>query len=115
MDKQTVRDTLHAITGLKDCYRALMLSALDSGGKSALKTWIANHDVLNTLQVQFTADGRPRSAWWPGPREVDTSAASYVLLNGSRTDYREVKCISSSRDAWVGQYDDGTLVIHITL
>lgn len=48
MDKQTVRDTLHAITGLKDCYRALMLSALDSGGKSALKTWIANHDVLNT-------------------------------------------------------------------
>lgn len=115
MDKQTVRDTLHAITGLKDCYRALMLSALDSGGKSALKTWIANHDVLNTLQVQFTADGRPRSAWWPGPREVDTSAASFVRMGGSRRDYRGVVCVASSGDCWIGQDDSGTLLAYVTL
>lgn len=114
MTNERIVDTLDKLKGLRSEYHDAIVDALD-GPKVSLKRWIANHDVLETLQVTYDEAGRPIRAWWPGPREVDTSAASYVLLNGSRTDYREVKCISSSRDAWVGQYDDGTLVIHITL
>jgi len=113
MTNDRIVDTLDKITGLRPEYRTAIVDALD-GPKVGLKRWIANHDVLETLQVRY-GGGRPISAWWPGPREVDTSAASYVRLNGSRTDYREVKCISSSHDVWIGQYNDGTLIIYATL
>lgn len=114
MTNDRIIDTLDQINGLQPGYREAILGAL-GGPKVALKRWITSHDVLETLQVTFTDDGRPRSLWWPGPREVDTSAASYVRLNGSRREYRGVTCLGSSRDAWVGQDDEGTLIVYVTL
>lgn len=114
MTNDRIVDTLNKLKGLRSEYHDAIVSAL-GGPKVALKRWVASHDVLETLQVTYDDIGRPIRAWWPGPREVDTSAASHVRLGGSRRDYRGVTCLGSSRDAWVGQDDSGTLLIYTTL
>ena len=53
----------------------------------ALRTWLQNHDVVDTFQLTVHDDGTPHQLWAPGPREVDTSRATFASFDGSRRSY----------------------------
>lgn len=36
--------------------------------------------------------------WEPGPRAVDATRATYVMLNGSRRDYQGMKIVEKTED-----------------
>lgn len=69
----------------------------------SLKSWLTGRESLDTLQVTVR-DGQVTRAWAPGVREVDTSAATFARLEGSRRDYAGVTAQLCGRDVWVG-YD----------
>ena len=53
----------------------------------ALKTWLQSHGVVDTFQLTVHGDGTPYQLWAPGPREVDTSRATFASFDGSRRSY----------------------------
>ena len=70
----------------------------------SLKTWLANHDTVETYQFsgKFEADRYIVTGLWvPGVRELDLSHSTYALLNGSRLDYRGAQVLAASREAVV--------------
>lgn len=78
----------------------------------SLKSWIGNHDLINTLQVSFDDNGKICRVWSPGMREL-TVHASYVSLAGSRRYYAGVVHVAHSSNAWLG-YDisANTLIVY---
>lgn len=92
---------------------ASMNGATDTSPQS-LKSFLSNHDCLNTLQVHFT-DGMIARIWSPGVREVDTSHATYATFDGSRRDYAGVVHIAHSSDTWIGfDTTSETVIVHTT-
>ena len=70
----------------------------------SLKTWLANHDTVETYQFcgKFEDDRYVTTGLWaPGIRELDLSHSTFALLNGSRLDYRDTKVLAASREAIV--------------
>lgn len=77
-----------------------LAEALTRGKRHALKTWLVNHDVVETMQAS-PRDGGRWSGWTPGPREVAVHS-TYAELDGSRVDFREMICIAALPGLWVG-------------
>lgn len=77
-----------------------MLSDLPTRPRGTMAAWFKarNGGAVDTLQVK-----RSGAPWLPGPRKVDASRASFVLLDGSRRDYAGTRVLGA---------DDTTLVVH---
>lgn len=56
-----------------------------------MKRWMTDRHgkIVTTVQT----DKRTGSDWAPGARTVDASRATYVLLDGSRRDYKGMKTV----------------------
>ena len=70
----------------------------------SLKTWLADHDTVETYQFcgRFEGDRYIVTGLWaPGVRELDLSHSTYALLNGSRLDYRGTQVLAAGREAVV--------------
>lgn len=79
----------------------------------AMRKFVENHDMLETLQVTFDHDGKITQIWAPGPREVDASHATYVKLDDSRRDYAGIVHIAHSDETWIGyDYQFEVMVIY---
>lgn len=74
------------------------------GSLMSLKAWLADKSAVDTVQVNYRENGSLYNAWFPGMRNVDTSAATYVRFNGSRREYGLARCIVATPDYWLG-YD----------
>lgn len=63
---------------------------LPESKQGSAKKWFAKHDgkQVDLIQVSVDAEGNLSQGWAPGPREVDASMASKVLLGGSSRDYK---------------------------
>ena len=76
------------------------------GKKVALKSWVANHDMVETLQMTIVG-GNVTSARTAGGREVDTTKrASGVFLDQSFREYAGITCLFASSDVWIGQCEN---------
>lgn len=75
----------------------------DDASVIPLRTWMQGARLVTTLQATFDG-GTLTRLWSPGLRAVDTSHASYVLLDGSRRDYAGTRCIKATTTTWLG-YD----------
>lgn len=81
----------------------------------SLKSWISNHDMLETLQVSFNDDDEVIRIWSPGIREL-TVHATYVSLAGSRRNFAGVVHIVHDSNTWVGfDVSANTLIAYRTL
>ena len=77
----------------------------------ALKTWLQNHDVVDTFQLTVHDDGTPHKLWAPGPREVDSSHATYARFDGSRRSYAKLQHIAHGSEAYATYEPDFECVI----
>ena len=80
----------------------------------ALKTWLQNHDVVDTFQLTVHDDGTPYKLWAPGPREVDSSHATFASFGGSRRDYAKLKHIAHGSEAYATYDPDFKCVLIYT-
>ena len=92
--------------------------ARNVGNVRTLKTWLQNHDTVETLQVRFTDDEdvtKITGGWLPGPRGV-TTGATFATFDGSRRDYAGIICITSTDEVWAGWNAEArTLVAYSTI
>ena len=77
----------------------------------ALNTWLQSHDVVNTFQLTVHDDGTPFKLWAPGPREVDSSHATFARFDGSRRDYAKLQHIAHGSMAFATYDPDLKCVI----
>ena len=77
----------------------------------ALRTWLNSHDVVDTFQLTVDKDGTPYKLWAPGPREVDTSHATFASFDGSRRSYAKLQHIAHGSDAYATYEPDFKCVI----
>lgn len=97
-----------------ETWATVLNRARNNGKVTALKTWLSDHDMLETLQVTYK-DETLTNGWLPGPREI-AHYATYATFNGSRRDYAGVTCITSSHHVWVGwDASTSTLVCYSTI
>ena len=104
MDTTHINSILQALPA--GHYRHDVLAALADYSPArviSLSTWMHGARLVTTLQATFNGDTLTR-LWSPGLRAVDTSRASYVLLDGSRRDYAGMRCIKATATTWLG-YD----------
>jgi hypothetical protein len=72
---------------------AILAASSGSAPVGTLRDWMRAHDGAQVLTLQVGTDGR--GAWAPGPRTVDASRASFVMLDGSRRDYAGCRVIAT--------------------
>ena len=90
------------------------LNAATEETPMSLKSWISNHDMLETLQVSFS-NGAITRVWSPGIREL-TVHASYVSMAGSRRYFSGVIHLAHSGDTWLGfDVSSETLIAYTTV
>ena len=77
----------------------------------ALSTWLQSHDVVDTFQLTVYDDGTPYKLWAPGPREVDTSHATFASFDGSRRSYAKLQHIAHGSEAYATYEPDFECVI----
>ena len=77
----------------------------------ALRTWLQSHDVVDTFQLAVHGDGTPYKLWAPGPREVDTSHATFASFDGSRRSYAGLQHIAHGSEAYATYEPDFKCVI----
>lgn len=80
-----------------------------------LKKWFTEHqnDAILTYQWEYDLEN-PQSVryyWQPGSRKVSRLRASYVELNGSRSDFAGVKTIYADSEYYVG-HDNRRVVVY---
>ena len=77
--------------------------ALDAGPTGTARAWLkARHGKrVDTLQGGQDEHGALTSAWFPGARTVDASAATFVTFDGSRRDYAGMVALGATPDALV--------------
>ena len=81
----------------------------------ALKTWLQNHDKVDTFQLTVHEDGTPYQLWAPGPREVDASHATFASFDGSRRSYAKLQHIAHGSEAYATyDPDDNCVIIYAT-
>lgn len=71
-----------------------------------MRKWFEAHDGQTVFTAQMDRTRPDAPLWYPGPREVDASKATYVTMNGSRRDYKGMKVVEATettlvvRDDW---------------
>ena len=77
----------------------------------ALRTWLQSHDAVYTFQLTVHKDGTPYKLWAPGPREVDTSHATFASFDGSRRSYAKLQHIAHGSKAYATYEPDFQCVL----
>ena len=78
-------------------------------------TPITSQRFLNTFQLTVYDDGTPYKLWAPGPREVDTSHATFASFDGSRRSYAKLQHIAHGSEAYATyDPDDMCVLIYAT-
>jgi len=95
---------------------ATVINRAQNNGKSvSLKTWLQNHDLVETVQATIAGDIVTRG-WAPGPREIDASRSTYATFDGSRRDYAGVTALFATGETWCGYNADmQTIIIYTAL
>lgn len=76
-----------------------------------MKDWMKSHhgEQIQTHQK----DKRTGKVWYPGPRVVDASRATYVKLGESRRDYKGMKVIEKGPYLLMVEDKDHVIAYHI--
>lgn len=84
-------------------------AALDSSPKGTMRAWMAAHDgeLVTTVQVDRKAGTR----WAPTGRTVE-ARPSFVLLSGSRRDYKGMRVLHATENALIVA-DDWHVVAYV--
>ena len=77
----------------------------------ALRTWLQSHDSVDTFQLTVYEDGTPYKLWAPGPREVDTSHATFASFDGSRRSYAGLQHTAHGSGAYAAYEPDFQCVL----
>lgn len=102
---QQLTDRAAGVPGLLQRLEAAM-----AGSKRAAKTWLQQHDQVDTLQ--FTVkDGQLAGGWHAGVRPVSVRA-SYARFSSSRRDFAGLIAIGASDEVWIGCSDERELIIY---
>lgn len=78
--------------------------------QGTMKAWFQAHHGERVETFQFGYNNRP---WLPGLRTVDASAATYVVLGGSRRDYRGMRVIASDPTSLVVESENETICYRV--
>ena len=86
------------------------IDAALAGSRRAAKTWLQQHDQVDTLQLTVQPGGQLTGGWHAGMRFVSVRSA-HARLDGSRRDFAGLTGVAADADTWIG-YDGYMLIIY---
>lgn len=104
MDMKHAEELLSVLT---DEYRAKLpiVTHLPARPRGTVRKWFEAHDgdTVWTLQAQVAPQGVLSNVWLPGPRTVDASHATFVLLDGSKRDYSGFRVVAADDEVLIAE------------
>lgn len=86
------------------------IEAALAGNKRAAKTWLQQHEQVDTLQLTVQPGGQLTGGWHAGMRFVSVRS-NHARLGSSRRDFAGLTGVAASADTWIG-HDGRTLIIY---